>query len=520
MGALELTTSMRRKLRRLFACAAAISIFACGATLARTQEGAPGSRDGTETVRIDASATGRPFPHFWERMFGSGRATLSLRDSYRQDLRAVKAITGFEYVRFHGIFDDDVSLYDENKNGVPVYNFSYVDQIYDGLLANGVRPYVELSFMPPKLAAQQTHQAFWYHPVVSPPKNWAHWDDLITKFAQHLVDRYGIDEVSQWYFEVWNEPNLDFWAGEPKQATYYELYDHTARDLKSVSARIRVGGPSTAQAAWVSSFIEHDVQNNVPVDFVSAHVYGDDTAQNVFKTNENIPRRDMVCRAVKKVHDEITTSARPQLPLIFSEYNASYMNLPDVTDSIFMGPWMANTIRECDGLTDMMSYWTFSDVFEEQGVIQTPFYGGFGLVAEGGVPKPAFNAFLLLHKLGTEKLAVDSDSVLATRDAQHKLRIAVWNYSAPETTTTEKQITLQFIGLHGGHTILIYRLDAQHGNALAAYREMGAPASPTQQQYEQLRNAGRLLPPEKQKIQHNQITLTLPPKALDLIEVQ
>ena len=473
-----------------------------------------------QVVTIDVNAAGRAFPHFWEEMFGSGRATLSLRDAYRQDLRAVKAITGFEYVRFHGILDDDVDLYDEDKNGNAVYNFSYVDQIYDGLLANDVRPYVELSFMPPKLASREVHQAFWYHPVVAPPKDWARWDDLITKFAQHLVERYGIDEVSQWYFEVWNEPNIDFWAGEPKQSTYYELYDHTARDLKRVSARIRVGGPSTAQAAWVSSFIAHDVQENVPMDFVSTHVYGNDTAQNVFHTNENIPRADMVCRAAKKVHDEVLASARPQLPVIFSEYNASYANEPDVTDSIFMGPWLANTIRECDGLTSMMSYWTFSDVFEEQGVIKKPFYGGFGLVAEGGVPKPAFNAFVLLHMLGNERLPVDSDSVLATRNADRRLEIAVWNYSAPETEGSAKQITLQFTGLRGGHKALIYQLDDEHGNALRANEAMGRPASPTTQQYELMRNAAKLGPPEKQQIEKDKITLTLPPKALDLVEVR
>ena len=138
-------------------------------------------------------------------------------------------------MRFHAIFHDEVGVYDEDKQGNPVYNFSYVDQIYDGLLANGVQPFVELSFMPYKLAARPDLQAFWYKPNVSPPKDYAKWDDMITQFAKHLVDRYGIDEVSQWYFEVWNEPNLDFWTGTPRQQTYFELYDHTARDIKAVS---------------------------------------------------------------------------------------------------------------------------------------------------------------------------------------------------------------------------------------------------------------------------------------------
>jgi xylan 1,4-beta-xylosidase len=184
----------------------------------------------SRAIVIDASAQAQPFPHFWEQMFGSGRAILSLRESYRNDLRDVKKITGFEYARFHAIFHDEVGIYDEDAQGHPLYNFSYVDQIYDGLLANGVRPFVELSFMPKALAEDKNAiHPFWYKQNVSPPKDWNKWDDLVTQFTKHLVDRYGIDEVSQWYFEVWNEPNLDFWAGDPKQATYFELYDHTAR---------------------------------------------------------------------------------------------------------------------------------------------------------------------------------------------------------------------------------------------------------------------------------------------------
>ena len=214
-------------------------------------------------VVVDASAPSHRFPHFWEEMFGSGRAILSLRESYQRDLREVKQITDFEYVRFHAIFHDEVGIYDENAEGQPVYNFSYADQIYDGLLANGARPFVELSFMPKKLAAREVFQAFWYRPIVSPPKDWVRWDNMIAGFAKHLVERYGMDEVSQWYFEVWNEPNLDFWAGEPRHASSWELYDHTARALKGVSPRLRVGGPATAQAAWADAFIEHCHDNGV-----------------------------------------------------------------------------------------------------------------------------------------------------------------------------------------------------------------------------------------------------------------
>lgn len=474
-----------------------------------------------EVVTIDVKEQAKPFSHFWEQMFGSGRATLSLRESYGQDLRAVKNVTDFQYVRFHDILDDSAGLYDEDKDGKAIYNFSYVDQIYDGLLDNGIRPFVELSFMPRKLAAPPVVlHPFWYHPITSPPKDWDRWEDLVYQFTKHLVDRYGIDEVSQWYFEVWNEPNIDFWSGVPKQETYFELYDHAARAIKRVSPRLRVGGPATAQAAWAGDFIRHVSENNVPADFVSTHVYGNDTAKNVFGTDETIPRNEMVCRAAKKVYDEVKASPRPDLPIIFSEYNASYMNEPDVTDSIFMGPWLADTIRQCDGYVKMLSYWTFSDVFDEQGVIKSPFYGGFGLMAEGDVPKPAFNAFRMLHLLGDQRIPLESDSALATRRQDGTIAIAVWNYSAPEETGLSKNVTLKFSGMSGSHRVQIYRLDADHGNALRTYDAMGRPSDPTEEQYRQLKRAGQLAPPEERELNGGEIRLTLPAKALDLIEVR
>lgn len=398
-----------------------------------------------ETITIDADAPAHPFPHFWEQMFGSGRAILSLRDSYRRDLRSVKEITGFQYVRFHAILDDDVGVYGEDKQGRPIYNFSYVDQIYDGLLANNVKPFVELSFMPYQLAARQDLQSFWYQPNVSPPKDYGKWDDLITQLLKHLVDRYGMGEVASWYFEVWNEPNLDFWTGDPKQQSYFELYDHTARDIKAVGPRLRVGGPATAQAAWVDAMIKHAAQMHVPLDFVSSHVYGNDKASDVFHTSENIPRDQMVCRAVKKVHDEIKASALPNLPLIWSEFNAAYDNQVEVTDSIYMAPWLAGTISQCDGLTQMMSYWTFSDVFEEQGVVKEPFYGGFGLIAAGGIPKPSYYAFEVLHRLGDQRIENSDRDVLVTKTSGGALVIALWNIANPGSTGAPRTVKLDII---------------------------------------------------------------------------
>jgi xylan 1,4-beta-xylosidase len=329
---------------------------------------------------------------------------------------------------------------------------------------------------------------------------------------------------------VWNEPNLAFWRGDPVQPTYFQLYDHTARALKAVSPRLRVGGPSTAQAAWVPVFLKHVHDANLPVDFVSTHVYGDDTAQNVFKTGENIPRADMVCRAVSKVHDEIAASPYPKLPLIFSEYNASYANLPNVTDSVYMGPWMANTIRECTGKVAIMSYWSFSDVFEEQGVVKTPFYGGFGLIAADRIEKPAYNAFAMLHRLGDTRLPLSSDSALATRRADGTVVLAVWNYAPPvgdtasytkgEPQGSSRHVDVDVSHLHAGAQATVWRLDEQHGNAVAAFDRMGRPDLPSHEQIVQLRAAGKMAKPETVALHDGHLVLDIPPQGLIVIELR
>ena len=215
------------------------------------------------------------------------------------------------------------------------------------------------------------------------------------------------------------------------------------------------------------------------------------------------------------MYKQVKASPRPELPIIWSEYNASYKNEIDVTDSAFMGPWLANNIRLCDGLTAMMSYWTFSDVFEEQGVIKTPFYGGYGLIAEGGVPKAAFNAFAMLHRLGDQRSQPDLANALVTKRADGTLAIAVWNYAAPGTewNCAEGSHAVEWMG--GTPRYHVEILDPDHGSALAAWQAMGSPASPTREQYEQLRRAAAVT----QKLDGTS-SFMLPSHGLALVEVR
>ena len=451
-------------------------------------------------------------------MFGSGRAILTLRESYRDDLRAVKQITDLKYVRFHAILHDEVGVYNEDQHGNPVYNFSYVDQIYDGLLKAGVRPVVEISFMPKKLAFNpDALHPFWYKPNVSPPKSLEAWDALMTHFARHLVDRYGIEEVAQWYFEVWNEPNIDFWGGIPRKASYFELYAHTARDLKAVSPRLRVGGPATAAASWVDAFLKYDADNHVPIDFISSHGYADDTVENLFHTNEEIPMDDRVCRAIAKVHDQIKASATPSLPLLWTEWNVQGMD--QSRDTTFVGPALANTIRQCDGKITMMSFWTFSDVFEEGGPIPKPLEGDFGLRAKGGINKPSFYGFALLHLLGDRRLANPATNAIVTETADGGLAIAVWNLVDPGEHGAVRNVEMDFQGVSSQAAITLQRVDTTHGNVLPYYASMGSPVDPTPAQVEELNRKTALPIPEQSHLSDGKLPLHLEPNALVLVKI-
>lgn len=472
------------------------------------------------TVDIDATAPGKPFVHFWDSMFGSGRAILALRESYRNDLEAVKQITDLQYVRFHAILQDEVGVYNEDEHGNPVYNFAYVDQIYDGLLKIGVRPVVEISFMPKKLAFNpDALHPFWYKQNVSPPKSMEKWSGLMSALGRHLVDRYNIDEVASWYFEIWNEPNIDFWTGIPQQKSYFELYASAAKALKAVNPRLRVGGPATAAAGWVDDFLKYVATNHVPIDFVSSHGYADEEVQNFLGTDEKIGMDKRVFRAISKVRGQIRASPLPRLPLLWTEWNVPGMH--ELRDTSYVGPALANTIRQCDGLVDYLSFWTFSDVFEEGGPIPKPFEGHFGLRAEWGINKPSFYDFALLHRLGNQRLPGNREDLIVTRREDGTLVVAAWNLTPPENPTGPvKTLVLNFLNVKSNGTYRYNLVDEDHSNTLAAYKELGSPQYPTEKQVGQMNERTALPAPEEHKLTDGTLHLELKPNALAVIEIE
>jgi xylan 1,4-beta-xylosidase len=503
-----------RAARTALLVVAAVAISTCP----RSAGAQPGTSGQLEKVEIDAAAPTTPFPHFWEQMFGSGHASLALREAYRDDIRAVKQVADFRYVRAHGILDDENGVYTEDQHGNPVYNFAYVDQIYDGLLKNGVRPVVEIGFMPRKLAFNpDLLHSFWYKPNISPPKSYELWDAFITRFCQHLVERYGVDEAAAWYFEVWNEPNIDFWGGWPTQRSYFELYDHTARAVKKANARLRVGGPATAAASWIPEFLAFTEKKNSPVDFISTHGYGDDSVQDFFGTDEDIPMDDRVGRAVEKVRKQINASYLPTLPLLWTEWNVPGRD--GSRDTTYVGPALANTVRECDGNVDMLSFWTFSDIFEEGGPAPRAFIGMFGLRAMGGINKPSYYAYGLLHQLGNQRLSNASRNVIVTKQADGGLVVAAWNVVDPGQTGPTRTMELVFRGVPGSAGATIQRIDGSHGNVLKFYEAMGKPEVPTPTQVDQLNRSSALGVPEQLALKDGAMTLELEPNALVLVKV-
>ncbi len=455
----------------------------------------------TVAVEVDARAVVGPVHRPWQPVIGSEHLALLLRgegpgghhvgDELAQAFRIVREELGVRAVRAHGILHDSLSLYHESE-GRPRLDFERVDAALSRLLDTGLRPIVELSFVPQALASDPSQSVFDYVGLISPPRDLHLWGWLVGELTRHLEERFGADEVRQWPFEVWNEPNLRvFWTGT--EADYLALYDASVRAIKAVDPAIPVGGPATAAVGWIDDLLAHADAANVPVDFLSTHTYG-------------MPPLDLRPIAARY--------GRADIPLLWTEWGISPTHGAPVNDSAWGAPLVCRGMRSAAGRLDALAYWVASDHFVELGVPERLLHGGFGLLTIGNLRKPRFWALRVLESLGSEELACslagDGGGSLveawATRDDDGRVAIAVWNGTLDQTkqdgsSELGRDVTLEVSGLAAGRYRLRHRrIDLQHSNVSAVAEDLGVAAWPDARQWDELRRHDVLeaLEPERE----------------------
>lgn len=452
------------------------------------------------TITSDYTAIKGKHNKFFRETVGAGRAAEGLRADWQAQFETVRRDCGFEYIRFHGLLQDEMGIYSEDKNGNAKYNFQYVDALYDAILQKGMKPFVEFGFMPEKLASGNK-TIFWWKGNITPPKDYAKWANLIKALVEHWTNRYGEKEVANWYFEVWNEPNLDiFWSGT--QADYFKLFEVSAKAIKSVSKNYQVGGPATAGNGWVPETIDFATKNNVPIDFISTHDYGvkgigfdSDGKQKLFLDTSS----DAIIGNVRQVKQQIITSAKPTLPLHYTEWSTSYSPRDPVHDSYLSAPYILSKLKGTEGFADSMSYWTFTDIFEENGTVPSPFHGGFGLINFQGLKKPSFYAYKFLNALGDEEL-VNKDAESWVCRSKNGVQILLWNYSPPITTESDQefykkdfptkdfgtaQISIANLPANN-YKMNIYRIGYGINDVYTEYLKLGSPSNLSREQVKTL----------------------------------
>jgi xylan 1,4-beta-xylosidase len=443
---------------------------------------------GAVELAVDVGRSLGTLPRPW-RTVGSEHLSLLLRGrdergfdvgvELAEALRIAALELGADRVRAHGVLLDELGVYREGR-----LDFSGVDRVYDHLRWLGLRPLVELGFMPRDLAADPSATLFDYGAIVSPPRDWAEWGRLVEELAAHLVERYGIGEVASWGFEVWNEPNLSlFWTGD--QAAYLRLYEVTARALKSVDARLRVGGPATAGAGWIADFARFACRQRVPVDFLSTHGYGG-------------PPLDVAATA--------HASGLAGVPVWWTEWGVSQYHFAEVNDLVFGAPFVLGGMAAALGRAERLATWVVSDHFEEVGSPPSLFHGGFGLLTVGNLRKPRFWALRMLQLLGRERVEVELEGdgagslvqALAARDRRGGAQVLVWNGALDQAKrhgddALRRRVRVCLRGLEGGrYRRSHHRVDHDHSNVLRAWEGLGAPDWPDADGWARLRAADRL----------------------------
>jgi xylan 1,4-beta-xylosidase len=512
-----------------------------GVALAQSPAGSGANAPASETlserrIDLDVAQAVAPVDRFFDLSIGSDYSGTMMRPDSQAHLRTAVDELGFRYIRFHAIFHDDLGTV-KVVDGKTVYDWSKIDQLYDAFLAAGIKPFIELGFTPEVMKTSEDSIFYWKGWTSHPKPDM--WRDLIDNFVRHLIDRYGEDEVRTWYFEVWNEPNLDgFWEDGDQQA-YFELYENSARTIKAIDPQLRVGGPSTAGAAWVPELLAFAASRNLPVDFVTTHTYGveggflDEEGNGDNKLSRN---PDAVVGDVRRVREQIEATQFAGAPLFFSEWSTSYNPRDPIHDSYIGAAYILEKLKGSQGHAQGMSYWTYSDIFFEAGPPDKPFHGGFGLMTMRGVRKASWFAYKYLNALNGNSIPTGDAQTYAATDGKTTSAL-VWSWELPDQPVSNRPFftklhppgpsrpaEVQFTSLApGSYQLTVRRTGFQANDAYTRYLEMGSPTSLSVAQLDELEDLTRDLPETSRTVRvgaDGRFSMRIPMRANDVVLLQ
>jgi xylan 1,4-beta-xylosidase len=525
------------------------------------------------SVRVDASKPAGELKPIW-RFFGADEPNYAYMKHGKKLVAELGELAPKQvYFRAHNLLTSgdgtpalkwgSTGAYSEDAQGRPIYNWTILDRIFDTYLERGVRPYVQIGFMPKDLSIKpEPYQHKWtprarYEEIYTgwayPPKDYNKWAELVFQWAKHCLEKYGRREVETWYWEVWNEPNIGYWRGTPEE--FRKLHDFAIDAVRRALPTAKVGGPDTAGSGgrFMRAFLDHCLRGTnhatgkvgTPLDFIAFHAKG-----APLYTNGHV--RMGIANHLRTIDDGFRIVASyPELkrkPIVIGESDPEGCaacqgpQLAYRNGTMYSSYTAASFARKHD-LADRHGVnlegaltWAFE--FEDQ-----PYFAGFRSLASNGIDKPVLNVFRMFSRMTGQRLAAHSDSAvaletmlkegvrgkpdvaaLASLDKNH-LCMLVWHYHDDDVPGPDAAVTLAIDGVPFSKARLHhFRIDQEHSNAFTEWKKMGSPQQPTPEHYSRLENAGQLTLVEPPADWSGQavnggasISLTLPRQAVSLL---
>jgi xylan 1,4-beta-xylosidase len=453
---------------------------------------------------------GTPLKHTWEGLGNVDQFRWMVRGDMQAQLAMARRELNMRNVRAVGLFDDEMRVFGldpqtwREKERKPRYNWQAIDYVIQSLLDRGISPVITTSFTPYAMASGEQY-CFTTKANVTPPKDYNQWFDLVNKTVQHFVDRFGVATVKNWYFEVWNEPNLDaFWKGADKQE-FYKLWTTTFKAIKAVNPGFAVGGPSTARAEWVEEFIIYTRANNCLPDFLITHVYNNDSpfaALSPFagpqsdKVNDSPNFLSGVVKGTRRLLDSLGFKGE----LHFNEWGRSWHPSDEVRESQNEAAFIVKTMAECSQYADYFAYWCLSDIYDQLGYGAEAFHGNYGMMNLDGFKKPSYKAFQLLGKLGDRQVAIETNAgnvmqnaiASKSKNGYQFLFYAMEKDFKPGDKIKSTTVSVRLPEGVNAAKITMYKIGEIDNNIPAAWRKLGKPSYLNKEQLKRLKELNSL----------------------------